>query len=129
MNEVSNRKTKAAIISYAIGFVLSIALTLVAFMLVRQHVESGHVQLSHDIVTMGITGFAVVQLVVQLVFFLHLGQESRPRWNLVAFLFMLIVLIIVVFGSLWIMENLNYNMMEMAPEESKQYMQDHQGGF
>lgn len=125
MSQIKKSQTKAAIISYAVGFALSIALTLIAFMLVQQHVGSGHTQISHQMATIGIVSFAVVQLIVQLVFFLHLGQENRPRWNLVVFLFMLIVLVIVVFGSLWIMQNLNYNMM--TPVESKAYMHDHQG--
>jgi cytochrome o ubiquinol oxidase operon protein cyoD len=53
---------------------------------------------------------------VQLVFFLHLGGEGKPRWRLTAFLFMLLVLVILVFGSLWIMYNLDYH-MTMSPEE------------
>lgn len=53
---------------------------------------------------------ALVQLIVQMVFFLHIGQEERPRWKLWAFISMFAVLMIVVVGSLWIMNNLNYNM-------------------
>jgi cytochrome o ubiquinol oxidase operon protein cyoD len=55
---------------------------------------------------------AVMQLLVQLVFFLHLGGESKPRWNLMAFMFTLLVVAILVAGTLWIMYNLDYNMMD-----------------
>jgi cytochrome o ubiquinol oxidase operon protein cyoD len=47
-------------------------------------------------------------MVVQLHYFFHLGQESKPRWNLLMFLFMALVLVVVVFGSLWIMYSLEH---------------------
>ena len=69
---------------------------------------------------------AVVQLVVQLVFFLHLGRERQPRWNLLAFAFMAIVLLILVLGSLWIMNNLNYHMTQT---DMLHYLNNQGGGF
>lgn len=125
MSNFAKSRTKSAIITYSIGFVLSIALTLVAFMFVQQHVTSNHASFSHEMLTAIVMVFAVVQFVVQLTFFLHLGQEERPRWNFIVFLFMLLVLLIVVIGSLWIMQNLNYHMM--TPAETKAYMKDHEG--
>jgi cytochrome o ubiquinol oxidase operon protein cyoD len=68
-----------------------------------------------------IVGLAVVQLLVQLIFFLHLGKESKPRLNLTIFAFMLLVVGIVAIGSLWIMHNLDYNMM---PKEMNEHMLD-----
>jgi len=90
--------------SYTIGFVLSIVFTLAAYFAVVDHLLVG------GVLAGAIAALGVVQLIVQLVFFLHLASESKPRWNLVVFLFMLVVLVILVFGSLWIMYNLNYNM-------------------
>jgi cytochrome o ubiquinol oxidase operon protein cyoD len=55
--------------------------------------------------------FGLTQAILQLVFFLHLGLESKPHWNLITFLFLVLVIVIIVSGSLWIMYNLNYNMM------------------
>lgn len=109
-------------LSYTIGFVLSIVLTLAAYFLVVDKILSGR-----ELVA-AIMGLAVAQLFVQLVFFLHLGRESRPRWNLMVFLFAALVVLIVVLGSLWIMENLHYNMM---PEEMDHHMleQTKKGGF
>lgn len=64
---------------------------------------------------------ASVQLVVQLLFFLHLGEESKPRWKLLSLIFALIILGIIVFGSLWIMFDLQSRMM-MSTEDMIKYM-------
>lgn len=58
-----------------------------------------------------ITAFGLVQAWIQLYTFLNLGKETKPRWNLMAFLFTLMVTFILVVGSIWIMYNLNYNLM------------------
>lgn len=109
-------------LSYTIGFVLSIILTLGAYYLVVEKILAGR-ELAAAIV-----GLAVLQLFVQLLFFLHLGSESKPRWNLMVFLFAALVVVIVVFGSIWIMDNLDYHMM---PEEMDHHMleQTKKGGF
>lgn len=109
-------------LSYTIGFLLSIALTLAAYFLVVDKILTGSTLIA------AIMGLAVVQLFVQLAFFLHLGSESRPRWNLMVFGFAVLVVVIVVLGSIWIMENLDYNMM---PKEMEQHMLDQtkKGGF
>lgn len=121
-------EVKSAVTKYVIGFISSIALTLAAFALVIQHVDSNHQGgPSHEFITATIVALAIVQLIVQLYFFLHLGHESKPRWNLIVALFMVMVLVIVVFGSLWIMNNLDYHMM--GSEETKQYLRDHPGAF
>ncbi len=91
---------------YFIGFVLSILLTIVPYNLVVSKVISA----SFTLVTVMVV--AVLQLLVQVIFFLHLGSESKPKWNQLAFLFTLFVVFILVGGSMWIMYNLNYNMMD-----------------
>jgi len=91
--------------SYWLGFILSIGLTLAAYWAVVGKLIAGKILIGT------LLALALAQTVVQLVLFLHLGQESKPRWNLLVFLFMLSVLLILVFGSLWIMYHLNYNMM------------------
>lgn len=100
---------------YITGFVLAVLLTFSAYEFVVNHYVTG-IGLLAIIVTL-----AVAQLIVQLIFFLHLGRGKEARWNLVAFLFMLIILVILVAGSLWIMYNLNYNMM--SPDQMNSYMQ------
>lgn len=106
-------------VSYMIGFTLSLILTLGAFGLVMYHIDTGQFQREFVFAVLAIT--AVTQLIVQLVFFFHLGREPKPRLNTVSFLFMTMVVVIIGFGSLWIMYNLNYNMM---PHEVETYIQE-----
>ncbi len=103
VQEIHTQEHEGSLIAYTIGFILSIGLTLIAYFIVVHHVLSGWGLLSV------ILELAVAQLIVQLVFFLHLGNR-KSHWNIMAFVFMLIVLLIIVIGSIWIMKNLNYNM-------------------
>lgn len=91
--------------TYTSGFILSVILTVMAFYFVSAELFSGWT------LAISLSILAVAQLLIQLLFFLHLGREDKPRWNLIAFLFMILVILIVVVGSLWIMHNLNYNMI------------------
>jgi cytochrome o ubiquinol oxidase operon protein cyoD len=88
--------------SYTWGFGLSIVFTLAAYLLAHGRTDGGW-SLIYLLAVL-----AIIQLFVQLVFFLHLGRESRPRWNLTVFGFAFMVVAILVFGSLWIMKNLSY---------------------
>jgi cytochrome o ubiquinol oxidase operon protein cyoD len=97
-----------AIYTYVFGFVLSLALTVVAFALVAAHVSSGHEFISHDLAMGVLSALAVVQLVAQLMLFLHVGEEEKPRFNLMALCFALITVTILVGGTLWIMYNLSH---------------------
>ncbi|HET7301921.1 MAG TPA: cytochrome o ubiquinol oxidase subunit IV [Candidatus Saccharimonadales bacterium] len=105
--------------SYSIGFSLALALSLSAFGLVWAH--RSHAFLSQTSLIACILTLAVIQLFVQLVFFLHVGQEQKPRWNLAVFLGALLVIGIVVGGSLWIMSNLDYHMTS-SPQEMQKYL-------
>src|SRR5262245_59911058 len=88
-----------------LGFVLSVLLTAGMYFFITHHHLHGK-ELIWAICMMG-----TVQALIQLVFFLHLGMESKPHWNTITFLFAALVIIVVVGGSLWIMQNLNYNLM------------------
>lgn len=90
---------------HVIGFVLSIVLTLAAYFLVTEHFFST----VNTLIAIG--AMAAIQAYLQLYFFLDLGNEPKPRWNMMHFLFMLLVLVVIVGGSMWIMHHLNYNMM------------------
>ena len=90
--------------SYVVGFALSLLFTLAAYFLVANRLLSG------GILTFTILGLALFQLVVQLLFFLHLGQESKPRWNLVIFLSTVSIILIIVLGSIWIMNNFSLSL-------------------
>ncbi|HEX2583341.1 MAG TPA: cytochrome o ubiquinol oxidase subunit IV [Chlamydiales bacterium] len=91
--------------SYLVGFVSALALTLLAYALAVTKVLSGFM---HSI-SIGFLG--LVQVGVLLYLFLDLGKESKPQWNLLSFLFTIMVTVILVLGSIWIMYHLNYNLM------------------
>jgi cytochrome o ubiquinol oxidase subunit IV len=91
--------------SYGTGFVLSVVLTVLSFALVM----SG--KFSRSAILIGILGAAVAQILVHLHYFLHLDTSSAMRWNLMALVFAVLVIILFVGGTLWIMYHLHYRMM------------------
>ena len=95
-------------ISYIVGFILSILLTIVPYALVVNHLLTG------DALVISVVILGIIQLLVQLIFFLHLSAHPSQRWNLITFSFTLLIVVILVIGSLWIMYNMNYNMMDHA---------------
>lgn len=112
--------------AYVTGFLLSVILTMAAYVLTQHHVNSGHVSPSDRIMVVALLILAIVQLFVQLYFFLHLGQEEKPRWRGMAFILALIFVFIIVVGSVWIMNNLNYR---MTPQQINTYMKNQDGGI
>ncbi len=110
--------------AYVTGFAASLFLTLTAFYAVWQHTQDRSQALSAGLLIFIIVGLALVQLAVQLVFFLHLGKGSKSRWNVMVSLFAVLVVGIIVFGSLWIMQNLNYH---VQPSESETYLLKDEG--
>lgn len=100
---------------YIIGFLLSLGLTLLAYAIVV-------LELLDSWAAVVLIVLALAQMIVQLVYFLHLGEEVGPRLKLLSFVFMGVILLIIVVGSLWIMNHLNYNMMEMTPDQKETYM-------
>ena len=121
MKQLSEPTGEGSLTSYVVGFVLSIVFTLSAYALV-----TGNHSLPIRGIVVGVVCLAIVQFGVQLVFFLHLGRGRTSRWNVVAFLFMLLVLGIVVLGSLWIMHNLDYH-HDMTPAETDTYILQDEG--
>lgn len=89
------------------GFFGSLIFLFAAYFLVTRHAFSG-IHLIICVVALG-----AFQALLQLVFFFHLGVEEKPRWGLMTFLFMLLIIVILMGGTLWIMNNLDYNMMLM----------------
>ncbi|MCB5187609.1 cytochrome o ubiquinol oxidase subunit IV [Methylobacillus caricis] len=91
--------------TYVIGFILSVILTVIPFALVM------YPTLAPGVILISILALAVVQIIVHLVYFLHMNSSSEQRWNVMAFIFTILIIAIVVIGSLWIMFHLNHNMM------------------
>lgn len=99
---------------YVIGFVLSVILTAIPFWLVMGKVIS-----SSSVTAVVLLAFAAVQIVVHMVYFLHMDSKSEGGWNLLALLFTGLLVIIVLSGSLWVMFHLNTNMMPMTGHEAR----------
>ena len=91
--------------SYAIGFVLSVILTLIPFGLVM------YPTLPKDMTILIVVAFAVIQIVVHLYYFLHLDRSIAQRNNVIAFVFTAIVILLLVGLSLWIMFSIHTYMM------------------
>ena len=100
---------------YLTGFGLSVVLTAIPFWLVM----SGAIH-DHLITALVIMAFAAVQIVVHMIFFLHMGPKVEGGWSMMALLFTLIVLAIGLSGSIWVMYHLDANMMPMTVEDSQQ---------
>lgn len=112
---------KKQIKNYIAGFAFSIVLTIIPYYLVTGD------KLAGNKLIFALLGYAVLQLFVQLYYFLHLGEESRPRWNLMTFSFMITAILIIVLGSLWIMNNINYNTTK-NPNQTENFI-IHDEGF
>lgn len=83
---------------YVIGFVLSIVLTIIPLVVVLNGLAEGTAAL------VILLGTAALQFVVQLMFFMHLREEKKPRYNLMTLLLGLVILLTIVIGSIWIMQ-------------------------
>lgn len=99
---------------YATGFLLSVVLTAIPFWLVM----SGGVG-SSGMTALVILGFAVVQIVVHMIYFLHMNTKSENGWTILALIFTLVLVVILLAGSLWVMFHLNTNMMPMSPHDMR----------
>ncbi len=101
---------------YVTGFLLSVVLTAIPFWLVMAKVIPGSTGTA-----VAVLAFALVQIVVHMVFFLHLDAKSEGGWNMLALIFTLVLVVIMLAGSLWVMHHLNTNMMpmQMSPHEMR----------
>ncbi len=101
--------------SYMTGFVLSVILTAVPFWLVMDHIIA-----DSRILALVIMGFAAAQIVVHMVYFLHMNTRSEGGWTMLALIFTIVLVVITLSGSIWVMYHLNANMMPMSPQDMRQ---------
>lgn len=101
----------ATVKGYAIGFVLSVILTAIPFWLVM-----GQVLPTPQMTAFVILGFAAVQMVVHMVYFLHMNAKVEGGWSMLALLFTVVLVVIMLAGSIWVMYHMNTNMMPSMPE-------------
>jgi cytochrome o ubiquinol oxidase operon protein cyoD len=92
--------------SYLIGFGLSVVLTAIPFWLVM-----GDVLGNKQATGLVIMAFAAVQIVVHMIYFLHMSTSSEQGWTMMALIFTIVMVVIALSGSLWVMYHLTTNMM------------------
>ncbi|MEI7838339.1 MAG: cytochrome o ubiquinol oxidase subunit IV [bacterium] len=106
--------------NYAIGYATCILLTLIAYLIASLNYYRNWAIIAT------IATLALIQFVIQIVFFLHLSKEKKDRWRLYVFISMILVVLILVIGSIWIMNNLDSNMM-LDQKQSNHYLRSQDG--
>jgi len=104
-HSIHEEESHGSVGSYLVGFVLAVVLTAASFWLVL------HGGFARETALIGLGVLAVVQIVVHLVFFLHMNASSSQRWNVTAFSYTVLTVLILVIGTLWVMHNVGMNMM------------------
>ena len=107
----------ATVKGYVIGFLLSVALTAIPFWLVM-----GQVLPTPRMTGFVILAFAAVQMVVHMVYFLHLNAKVEGGWSLLALVFTAALVLIMLSGSIWVMYHMNTNMMPTADPQTMRNM-------
>jgi cytochrome o ubiquinol oxidase operon protein cyoD len=92
--------------TYQIGFIISVLLTLAAAYLIWLHEATLHQFPTHEALYVSLTALAVLQLLAQISFFLHVDQEEEGKWGVVSLLLTSIIVCILIGGTLWVMSNL-----------------------
>jgi cytochrome o ubiquinol oxidase operon protein cyoD len=95
------------VLGYLVGLGLAILLTATSFFV------AGTDLVWQPSIPVAITVLAIAQMGVHLVFFLHITTGPDNTNNVMALAFGLLIVFLVIGGSLWIMDNLNQNMMPM----------------
>ena len=99
---------------YATGFLLSVVLTAIPFWLIM-----GKVIANPGSAAAVILAFAAVQIVVHMVYFLHMNTKSEGGWNMLALIFTLVLVVITLAGSMWVMHHMNSNMMPASAHDMR----------
>ncbi|MBC7404719.1 MAG: cytochrome o ubiquinol oxidase subunit IV [Cytophaga sp.] len=106
--------------SYMTGFVLAVILTAIPFALVM-----GKFFEKSSTAALVLLAFAAVQIVVHMIYFLHMNTRSEGGWTMLALIFTVMLLVIMLSGSIWVMYHLDKNMMPgMMPETMSGAMSD-----
>jgi cytochrome o ubiquinol oxidase operon protein cyoD len=103
MQSLSGDQGHGSLRGYLAGFVLSVVLTAAAFWLVM------HGAFPAQTAMIALSVLAFVQIVVHLVFFLHIDMSAGQRWNVMALAYTAALFLIG--GTVWVMHNVSMNMM------------------
>ncbi len=121
---MNKQEYRAALRRYMLGGVGALGWTLVAYGLVASRVVYDFSLLATYVLVA-----ALLQLVVQLVCFVHLPSEATPKWRQMSFFFTVLMVVVIIIGSIWIMLNLNYNMGMSGQDMDKYMMHQNKIGF
>ena len=95
---------------YVKGFILAVLLTAIPFWLVM----SGTIQ-DHALGALVLGAFAAVQVIVHMVYFLHLNGKLQGGWTMLSTIFTIVFLAVTIVGTLWVMFHMNAAMMPSHP--------------
>lgn len=107
-NNSSTSDNHGSAVSYVIGYILSLILTIVPYYMVKNQI----IESSPLLVV--VLGLAIAQMLVQMLLFLHLGRGPKPFYNIVFLAATSGMIMLVVGASIFIMNSLYGN---MSPEE------------
>jgi cytochrome o ubiquinol oxidase subunit IV len=105
---VEENEPTASYLSYTAGLVLAILATVASFVVAQTDL------LWPPGIPVGLIVLAFAQIGIHLVFFLHLGSGPDSTNNILALAFGVLIAFLVITGSVWIIANLNSNMMPMS---------------
>jgi cytochrome o ubiquinol oxidase operon protein cyoD len=98
---------RSGVNGYLLGLGLAIALTLASFWVARTHIIYG------PGVPVALVALAIAQMGIHLVFFLHITTSPDNTNNVLALAFGVLIVFVLIFGTVWVMEHMNHNMMPM----------------
>jgi cytochrome o ubiquinol oxidase subunit IV len=105
---VEEHESSASNLSYTVGLGLAIIATIASFIVAQTNL------LWPPGIPVGLIVLALAQIGVHLVFFLHLGTGPDSTNNVLALAFGVLIVFLIITGSIWIIANLNSNMMPSA---------------
>jgi cytochrome o ubiquinol oxidase subunit IV len=114
VTEAAGYSVREGIQTYAIGLALAVLLTAASFYAVRTSLIWG------PGIPVALVVLAVAQMGVHLVFFLHITSDPDNTNNALALAFGVLIVLLVIGGSLWIMDTLHGRVM--PPAEMQQHM-------
>jgi cytochrome o ubiquinol oxidase operon protein cyoD len=103
----SGAEMKADLFGYLVGLGLATLLTVVSFFIAGTSLVWG------PSIPIALFVLAIAQMGVHLVFFLHITTGDDNVNNIMALAFGVLIVLLLIAGSLWIMDHLNHNMMPM----------------
>ena len=104
---VEEHEPTASYMSYTVGLVLAVLATIASFVVAQTNL------LWPPGIPVGLIVLALAQIGIHLVFFLHLGSGADSTNNILALAFGVLIVFLIITGSVWIVANLNNNMMPM----------------